>query len=85
MLVNHKLLIKKLSEKLVKAEGKFIRQSGGRGQYGHCWIEMEPHEGEYEFENAVVGGSIPKEYIPPIDNGIKEALQSGSYCRISYN
>ncbi|GAA0789302.1 elongation factor G [Hathewaya limosa] len=61
----------------VKAEGKFVRQSGGRGQYGHCWIELIPTEEEYSFENAVVGGSIPKEYIQPIDNGIREASQSG--------
>lgn len=61
----------------VQAEAKFARQSGGRGQYGHCKIEMIPHEGEYEFENAVVGGSIPKEYIPAVDNGIQEASQSG--------
>lgn len=61
----------------VQAEAKFARQSGGRGQYGHCKIEMIPHEGEYEFENAVVGGSIPKEYIPAVDNGIREASQSG--------
>lgn len=68
---------KETIKKHVKAEGKFIRQSGGRGQYGHCWIEMMPTEGEYEFQNAVVGGSIPKEYIPAIDNGIQEASQSG--------
>ncbi|ADL53406.1 elongation factor G [Clostridium cellulovorans] len=61
----------------VRAEGKFVRQSGGRGQYGHCWIEMMPHEGAYEFENAIVGGAIPKEFISPIDNGIQEASNSG--------
>lgn len=61
----------------VKAEGKFVRQSGGRGQFGHCWIELIPHEGEYEFENAIVGGSIPREYVPAVDNGIQEASQSG--------
>ena len=61
----------------VEAEAKFARQSGGRGQYGHCKIEMIPHEGEYEFENAIVGGAIPKEYIPAVDNGIQEASQSG--------
>ena len=62
MLVNHRLLIKKQSRKTVKAEGKFVRQSGGRGQYGHCWIEIEPNELEkaYEFVNKTVGGSIPK-------------------------
>ena len=68
---------KETIRKTVKAEGKFVRQSGGRGQYGHCWIEMIPQEGEYEFQNAVVGGSIPKEYIPAIDHGIKEASDSG--------
>ena len=61
----------------VKAEGKFVRQSGGRGQYGHCWIELIPNEGDYIFENAIVGGVVPKEYIQPIDNGIREASQSG--------
>ncbi|MFL0270283.1 elongation factor G [Candidatus Clostridium radicumherbarum] len=68
---------KETIRKAVKAEGKFVRQSGGRGQYGHCWIEMIPTEGEYVFENAIVGGAIPKEYIAPIDNGIREAAQSG--------
>lgn len=68
---------KETIRKAVRAEGKFVRQSGGRGQYGHCWIEMEPSEGEYTFENAVVGGSIPKEYIQPIDDGIREASESG--------
>lgn len=61
----------------VKAEGKFVRQSGGRGQYGHCWIELMPTEEEYSFENAIVGGVVPREYIQPIDNGIREASQSG--------
>ena len=62
-----------------KAEGKFVRQSGGRGQYGHAVIDMEPNEpGKgYEFENAIVGGVIPKEYIPSVDKGIQEALESG--------
>lgn len=68
---------KETIRKAVKAEGKFVRQSGGRGQYGHCWIEMTPTEGEYEFENAIVGGAVPREYIAPIDNGIQEASQSG--------
>lgn len=62
-----------------KAEGKFVRQSGGRGQYGHAVINMEPNEAGkgYEFVNAIVGGVIPKEYIPSIDKGIQEALESG--------
>jgi elongation factor G len=66
-------------KKAVEAEGKYIRQSGGKGQYGHCKIKMEPLEpGQgYVFEDKTVGGSIPKEYIPAIDNGIKEAKQSG--------
>jgi elongation factor G len=68
---------KETIRKPVKAEGKFVRQSGGRGQYGHCWIELTPHEGEYLFENAIVGGVVPREYISPIDNGIQEASKSG--------
>ncbi len=68
---------KETVKKAVKAEGKFVRQSGGRGQYGHCWIEMMPTEGDYVFENAIVGGAIPREYIPAIDNGIREASDSG--------
>jgi len=68
---------KETIKKAVKAEGKFVRQSGGRGQYGHAVIEMIPVQGEYSFENATVGGSVPKEYVQPIDNGIREASQSG--------
>lgn len=65
--------------KPVNAEGKYIRQSGGKGQYGHCLIKMEPLErgAGYEFVDATVGGSIPKEYIQPINNGIKEARMCG--------
>ena len=65
--------------KKVDAEGKFARQSGGRGQYGHCLITLEPLEaGEgFIFENKVVGGAIPKEFIGPIEQGIKEAMQNG--------
>jgi len=60
-------------------EGKFVRQSGGRGQYGHVIIDMEPQEAGkgYEFVNAIVGGVVPKEYIPSVDKGIQEALESG--------
>jgi elongation factor G len=63
----------------VNQEGKFVRQSGGRGQYGHVWITLEPAEpGKgYEFVNGIVGGSVPREYIPAIDKGIKEATESG--------
>ena len=59
--------------KRVKQEGKYIKQSGGRGQYGHCWIELEPLErgAGYEFVNKVVGGAIPKEFVTAIDKGIK--------------
>ena len=65
--------------KAVDAEGKFVRQSGGKGQYGHCKIHMEPLEPGtgYIFENKIVGGAIPKEYIPCIDQGIQEAAKSG--------
>jgi elongation factor G len=65
--------------KAVDAEGKFARQSGGRGQYGHCLIHMEPVEPGtgYIFENKTVGGSIPKEFINPINQGIEEAMQNG--------
>lgn len=62
-----------------KAEGRFVRQSGGHGQYGHCFIEIEPLEGgqDYEFNNKIVGGVIPKEFINPIDQGIQEAMKAG--------
>ena len=59
-------------------EGKYIRQSGGRGQYGHVWIKFEPNEGKgYEFVDAIVGGTVPKEYIKPTDDGLKDALNRG--------
>ena len=63
----------------VKVEGKFIRQSGGRGQYGHVWLEMEPLEPGtgIQFESKIVGGVVPKEYIKPIEEGIREAAESG--------
>jgi elongation factor G len=62
-----------------KVEGKFVRQSGGRGQYGHCWVEFEPLEPGtgFQFESKIVGGAIPKEYIPPIQAGIEEAMKNG--------
>jgi len=63
----------------VEQEGKFVRQSGGRGQYGHVWLKIEPMEpgGGYEFVNGIVGGVVPKEYIPAVDKGIQEALEGG--------
>ena len=63
----------------VEQEGKFVRQSGGRGQYGHVWLKIEPQqEGKgYEFVNGVVGGVVPREYIPAVDKGVKEALEGG--------
>ncbi|AIY80631.1 elongation factor G [Clostridium botulinum] len=68
---------KETIRKAVKAEAKYAKQSGGKGQYGHAVIEMEPTEGEYVFENAIVGGAIPREYIPAVDNGIREASLNG--------
>ena len=65
--------------KTVKAEGRFVRQTGGHGQYGHCWVEISPNEPGmgYEFESRIVGGVIPKEFIAPIDAGIQGAAKSG--------
>ncbi|NWF38330.1 elongation factor G [Mariprofundus sp. NF] len=62
-----------------KAEGKFVRQSGGRGQYGHCWLEIEPNEvgAGFEFIDKISGGSIPREYIPAVGKGAEEAMQNG--------
>jgi elongation factor G len=69
---------KETIRKKARAEGKFIRQTGGRGQYGHVWIEIEPNRGKgYEFIDAIVGGVIPKEFIPAVDQGIREAMQNG--------
>lgn len=64
----------------VEQEGKFVRQSGGRGQYGHIWLKIEPLEAGgpgYEFHNAIVGGVVPKEYIPAVDKGVQEQMKNG--------
>ena len=70
--------------KTVEIEGKHIKQSGGRGQYGHVWLRLEPldPDSEYEFVNAIVGGTIPKEYIPAVDKGIQEQMKNG--CLAGY-
>ena len=65
--------------KTVEVEGKFVRQSGGRGQYGHVWLRLEPLESGvgYQFENAIVGGTVPREYVPAVDKGIRESMEGG--------
>ena len=70
---------KETIKKKVQVEGKFVRQSGGKGQYGHVWLELEPKEpgSGYEFVNKIVGGSIPREYIAPTQAGIEEAMKNG--------
>jgi elongation factor G len=70
---------KETVRKTAKAEGKFVRQSGGRGQYGHVWLEIAPNEkGKgFVFENAIVGGVIPKEFIKPVEQGVMEAMKNG--------
>jgi len=70
--------------KKVEVEGKHVKQSGGRGQYGHCWLRLEPlpADEEYTFVNEVVGGSIPREYIPAIDKGVQEQMKNG--CLAGY-
>ncbi|MDD2300745.1 MAG: elongation factor G [Fermentimonas sp.] len=70
---------KETIKKPVRVEGKFIRQSGGRGQYGHVWLEVEPNEAGkgYVFESKIVGGTVPKEYVKPTDEGIQEAMKAG--------
>ena len=65
--------------KSVEAEGKFVRQSGGRGQYGHVWLRLEPQEpgAGYEFVNEIVGGVVPREFIPAVDKGVQEQMENG--------
>ncbi len=79
-LVNQEFLIERLFPKKVEdVHGKFIRQSGGRGQYGHVVIDLEPmpEGGGFEFEDKIVGGAIPKDYISSVEDGIKEAMENG--------
>lgn len=76
---NPQVAYKETIRKPVKSEGKFVRQTGGHGQFGHCWLEIEPQEpgSGYTFESKIVGGVIPKEFISPIDNGVQEAMKNG--------
>ena len=69
----------------VEAEGRFIRQTGGHGQYGHCWLKIEPGERNsgFKFVNAVRGGDISRQYIPAIEAGVREALDTGGCQRLS--
>jgi elongation factor G len=65
-------------KKSLESEGKFVKQSGGRGQYGHVWLKLEPNHGKgFEFVDAIKGGRVPKEYIPAVEKGVNEALQDG--------
>ncbi len=66
-------------KKTVEAEGKFVKQSGGKGQYGHVWLKIEPNEtGKgYEFIDAIKGGSVPRDFIPAVDKGLKETITAG--------
>jgi elongation factor G len=66
-------------KKAVEIEGKFVKQSGGRGQYGHVWIKMEPNEAGkgFEFVDAIKGGTVPREYIPAVEKGLRETLPNG--------
>ena len=70
---------KEAIRKKVQVEGRYVRQTGGRGQYGHVWLELEPMEAGsgFEFVNKIVGGVVPKEYIPAVEAGVKEALETG--------
>ena len=76
---NPQVAYRETIRKTVQSEGKFIRQSGGKGQYGHCWLEISPREpgSGFAFESKIVGGVVPKEYIAPIEAGVKEAMLNG--------
>ena len=80
MLVSHKWRTERRFAVQCEVEGKFVRQSGGRGQFGHVWLKLEPMDEEgagYEFVDEIVGGVVPKEYIPAVDKGIQEQMQNG--------
>ncbi|HPV70885.1 MAG TPA: elongation factor G [Candidatus Magasanikbacteria bacterium] len=76
---NPQVAYKETIKGTAEAEGKYIHQSGGRGQYGHCWLRVQPRErgAGFQFESEIKGGSIPREFIPPIEKGVKEALDKG--------
>lgn len=76
---NPQVAYRETIKKKVTQEGKYIKQSGGRGQYGHVWLDVEPLEAGkgFEFANKIVGGTIPKEYIPAVEKGVREAMESG--------
>jgi elongation factor G len=77
--VRRRLPIASAVRKSVEQEGKFVKQSGGRGQYGHVWIKLEPNEAGkgYEFVDAIKGGTVPREFIPAVDKGLRETLPNG--------
>ena len=79
MSVSHRFPIRRPSQKPATVDCKYARQSGGKGQYGHVKITIEPNDAGkgYEFINKIVGGAIPKEYIPAVDQGIQGAMQAG--------
>jgi elongation factor G len=76
---NPQVAYRETFKKTMKGEGKYIKQTGGRGQYGHVWLELEPLQpgSGFEFVNNIVGGTVPREYIPAVQKGVEEALESG--------
>ena len=83
---NPQVAYRETIRKEVESQGKFVRQSGGKGQYGDCWLKLtplEPGEG-FKFENKIVGGAIPKEYIAPVEAGVKEAMENGRLPHCGY-
>ena len=77
LLKTPKIAYKETIRKTVEAEGKHKKQSGGHGQYGHCKVRFEPFDGDFEFAEEVVGGSVPKQYIPAVEKGLVECLPHG--------